>query len=65
MDGTKFYWCKTCGFNNKGCWVSMHKPEDCYRKKKKEENSGKNTEEVAKGNSVLKKMIKGRFLAII
>ena len=27
-NGTKYYWSKTCGYNNKGCWVSTHKPED-------------------------------------
>ena len=44
--------------------MNTRKPEDCFRKAKKEENSGENTEEVVEGNIVLE-MIEDSFLAIM
>ena len=63
-DGTTFYWCKTCGYSNKGYWVSTHRPEDCYRKKKSEEKSSKDTEEVAEGN-IVPELTECEFLIIL
>ena len=59
-----YYWCKICGYNNKGYWVNMHKPEDCYRAKKSEDKSGKDIEEVEEGNIALE-MVERGFLAIL
>ena len=44
-DGTKYYWCKWCGYGA-GRWVTSHKSEDCRFKKNKDESSNDDDEEV-------------------
>ena len=45
-DGTKYYWCKWCGYGA-GRWVTSHKSEDCRFKKKKDDTSDDDEEVVA------------------
>ena len=47
IEGTTYYWCKTCGYG-KGRWANTHKSKDCHYKKKKEETSEE--EEAKEGN---------------
>ncbi len=35
--GTKYYWCKWCGYGT-GRWATSHKSEDCRFKKKKDKD---------------------------
>ena len=64
-NGSRYYWCKMCGYNNTGCWVNTHKSDDCYRaRKKSDEKSGEDKEEVEEENIALK-MAECGFLAIL